>query len=203
VKKTAGILPAAGASVRMGKPKQLLPVGGTTLLDRALGQALNSKLDRVVLVLGFKFEEILLRLQTDCHHPKLQIIKNKRFREGMSTSIIAGLSAVENHYDQVMIILADMPHITSALINCLLDGFFKSRLPLGAIKTGQRRTHPVIISRAFYPHVHELTGDIGARHLFDTYSDHVLMVEPSWDIEYMDIDTHEDYLKLKKKLEKP
>ena len=197
MKRTAGIVPAAGASVRMGQPKQLLPVGGTTLLDRALGQALNSKLDRVVLVLGFKFEEILGRLQTDCHHPKLQIIENKRFREGMSTSIIAGLSAVEKHYDQVMIILADMPHITSTLINCLLDGFSKSRLPLGAVKTGQRRTHPVMISRPFYSHVHELRGDVGARNLFDTYSDQVFMVEPSWDIEYRDIDTQEDYLKLK------
>lgn len=200
MKRIAGLLLAAGASTRMGKPKQLLRLGETTLLDRALGQALNSKLDHIVLVLGFKSEEILRRLQTDRHHPKLRIIENKRFREGISSSIVAGLSAVEKHYDQVMIILADMPHITSKLINCLLQAFFESQLPLGAVKAGQRRTHPVIISRPFYPHVHELKGDIGARHLFARYSDRVCLVEPSWDIEDMDIDTEEDYLKLKERL---
>jgi len=100
VKRIAGLLLAAGASTRMGKPKQLLRLGETTLLDRALGQALNSKLDHIVLVLGFKSEEILRRLQTDRHHPKLRIIENKRFREGISSSIVAGLSAVEKHYDK-------------------------------------------------------------------------------------------------------
>jgi molybdenum cofactor cytidylyltransferase len=202
VKKTAGILLAAGASLRMGEAKQLLPLGGETLLDHALGQALNSKLDRVVLVLGFRSEEILRRLQTDCRHPKLQIIKNLRFREGMSTSLIAGLSAVEKHYDQVMIILADMPHIASPLINRLLEGFSRSGLPLGAVKAGQRRIHPVIISRPFYPHVHKLTGDVGARHLFDTHSGDVYMVEPPWDIEDTDIDTPADYLKLEHRWQK-
>ncbi|MEJ2724751.1 MAG: nucleotidyltransferase family protein [Deltaproteobacteria bacterium] len=200
MKRIAGLLLAAGASTRMGKPKQLLPVAGKTLLDRALVQALCSKLDHVVLVLGFKSQEILSRLQTDRHHPKLQIIENERFREGISSSIIAGLSAVEEHYDQVMIILADMPHITSKLVNCLLEAFFESPLPLAAVKAGQRRTHPVIISRPFYPHVRELKGDIGARHLFATYSERVCLVEPPWDIEDMDIDTQEDYLKLEKSL---
>jgi molybdenum cofactor cytidylyltransferase len=96
-----------------------------------------------------------------------------------------------------MILLADMPHITSPLINRLLEGFSKCGLPLGAVKAGQRRTHPVIITRPFYPHVHELTGDVGARHVFDAHSGDVFMVEPPWDIEDMDIDIPEDYRKLK------
>jgi molybdenum cofactor cytidylyltransferase len=155
------------------------------------------------MVLGFRSRQILDRLQTDRRHPKLQIIKNHRFREGLSSSIIAGLSAVENHYDQVMIILADMPHITTELINCLIGAFFQSQLPLGAVKTGQRRTHPVIVSRPFYPHLHKLQGDIGARDLFSRYSDRVCLVEPPWEIDDADIDTEADYLKLKERLKEP
>jgi len=202
VNKIAGLLLAAGTSMRMGKPKQMLPAGGMTLLDRILGQALNSNLELVVLVLGFKSQEILHHLQTDRYHPKLRIIENTRFREGIGSSIIAGLSVVEKDYNQVMIILADMPHITSDLINHLLHAYFESRLPLGAVRTKKRRSHPVIISRPFYPHLHELRGDTGARRLFTQYPDRVCVVETDNDFVDLDIDTREDYLKFKEMLEK-
>lgn len=200
--KIAGLLLAAGASTRMGKPKQMLPAGGMTLLDRVLGQALNSDLDLVVLVLGFSSQKILHHLRADRRHPKLQIIENKRFREGIGSSIIAGLSVVEKDYNHVMIILADMPHITTNLINHLLQSYFESGLPLGALKTKKRRSHPVIISRPFYSHLHELKGDTGARELFTQYPERVCVVQTDNDFVDMDIDTREDYLKFKEMLEK-
>jgi len=54
VERVAGILLAAGASTRMGKTKQLLPLGGKTLVERVLIEALTSELDKVVLVLGYQ-----------------------------------------------------------------------------------------------------------------------------------------------------
>ena len=194
----AGLLLAAGTSTRMGRPKQLLPVGGKRLLDIVLGETLRSDLDTVVLVLGHMAEDIMAGLSTDLHHPKLRIIENNRFREGISSSIIAGLSEVENACDHVMIILADMPHLTAGLINLLLHQYLESRLPLAGLKIENRRSHPVIISRKFYPEVHQLQGDVGARDLFLKYPDQVCLVEAGESYDDMDIDTMEDYANIKK-----
>jgi molybdenum cofactor cytidylyltransferase len=200
VKKVAGLILAAGASTRMGKPKQLLPVKGISILDLLLDEVLNSELDLVLVVLGYQAQEIRESLRTDLNHPKLQTIENKNYRDGISSSIITGLSEVEGRYDHVMIILADIPLITSNLINHLLHRYLSSRLPLGAITIKNRRTHPVIFGRRLYHELHRLRGDSGARDLFLKYPDQVCLVEPEEDYDDMDIDTPEDYLEFKKSL---
>jgi molybdenum cofactor cytidylyltransferase len=199
--KVAGLLLAAGASTRMGQPKQLLRMGKETLLDRILGEALGSDLDLTVLVLGHQAKEIKHGLRTDLHHPKLRIIENKLYLNGISTSIITGLSEVEDVFDNVMIILADMPLINSGLINLLLREYLASHLQLGAIKLIGRRSHPVVIGRQFYDELHQLKGDMGARDLFLKYAHQVCLVEPEQDYDDVDLDTIEEYLEFKESLD--
>ena len=198
--KVAGILLAAGASTRMGAIKQLLPIEGGTLLGRVICEALSSDLDKVILVLGYEANEIRKSLGNILAHPKLKVIENKRYREGISTSIIAGLSKVKDTYHHVMILLGDMPAITSALINLLLRRFFDSRLPIGAISIKGERSHPVIFGRIFYPELNALRGDIGARALFEKYPDRVCFVEPEQYFDDRDIDTPDDYLEFRSTL---
>ncbi len=199
--KVAGLVLAAGASTRMERPKQLLTVGEQTLLDRILSHTLDSLLDHVVLVLGSNAQRIRKGLKTNLRHPRLKVIVNKQYRDGISSSIIASLAEVEHAYDHVMIILADMPGITSSIINDLLYHYLSSGLQLGAIKMKNRRSHPVIIGRRFYENLHQLKGDVGARDLFITYADHVCLVEPQNHYDDIDIDTFEDYLKFKRSRE--
>lgn len=201
MRKVAGLILAAGASTRMGRPKQLLPVGDRSFLDHILGETLDSKLDIVILVLGYRAQEIKKGLKTDLNHPRLKIVENRNYRDGISSSIITGLSEVEDKSDHLMVILADMPHITSDLIDRLLHQYLASRLPLGAIKIGNRRSHPVIFGRKLYHELRQLRGDKGARDLFLKYPDQVCMVEPRGDYKDMDIDTPEDYLEFKKSLD--
>ncbi len=199
--KVAGLILAAGASTRMGRPKQLLPVGKVSLLDCVLGEALKSDLDIIILVLGHQAREIMEGLETDVHHPKLNIIENKNYKDGISSSIIAGLSEVEAKYDHCMVILADMPHITTNLINTLLHKYLASNFPVGAIKIRNKRSHPVIIGRGFYTELHQLKGDVGARDLFRQHVDQVCLVEPEEDYDDTDIDTPEDYVEFKKSMD--
>jgi len=196
----AGLVLAAGASSRMGIPKQLLPAGDTLLLERVLAQALRSKLDLVVLVLGFKAHEIRGKIRSGSLQSNLKIVENTDYKLGISSSIIAGLSHVEKNYAHVMILLGDMPYITSGVINRLVSGYLESGLPLGALKVRRKRSHPVIIGRPFFPALHRLTGDQGARDLFVSHKDQVCLVDPGEDYDDMDIDTYEDYLKFKKTL---
>ena len=199
--KVAGLVLAAGASTRMGQPKQLLRMGEETLLDHVLGETLDSDLDLTVLVLGHQAREIKQDLRTDLHHPKLKIIENRLYLDGISTSIITGLSEAEDVFDHVMIILADMPLINSSLINMLLHEYLASHLQLGAIKLIGRRSHPVIIGRPFYDELYRLKGDVGARDLFVKYADQVCLVEPEQDYDDVDIDTMEEYLEFKESLD--
>ena len=195
--KVAGIILSAGASTRMGTPKQLLPIQGGTILGRVLNEALNSDLDKVILVLGHKAKDIMEVLGPILTHPKLKVIENKHYKEGLSTSIIAGLSQVEGSHGHVMILLGDMPSITSNLINLLLRAFLASHKPLGAIKLKGKRSHPVIFSRTLYHELHALRGDVGAKGLFQKYRDRVCLVEPEESYDNRDIDTQEDYLEFK------
>jgi molybdenum cofactor cytidylyltransferase len=197
----AGLVLAAGASVRMGTPKQLLPAGDALLLERVLEQTLRSRLDHVVLVLGFKADEIRKSLRSSRDAPRLKIVENRDHEKGISTSIIAGLSQVEKNFSHIMILLGDMPHITSGVINRLVSEYLESGLPLGALKVRGKRSHPVIIGRPFFPALHRLTGDQGARDLFVSHKDQVCLVDPGEDYDDMDIDTYEDYLEFKKTLE--
>jgi molybdenum cofactor cytidylyltransferase len=197
----AGLVLAAGASTRMGKPKQLLPILGETLLGRVLNASLKSNLQRVVLVLGHGAEEIQAEIEEILEHPKLRVIKNRQYKWGISSSIIAGLSVIEKSHGHVMILLADMPHIDTNLINLLLRQYLASGQPIGAVKIRNRRSHPVIFSRKMYFELRRLRGDRGAKDLFQRYGDKVILVEPEGPYDNRDIDTPEDYVKLRSALE--
>ncbi len=198
--KTAGIILAAGASVRMGKTKQLLPLDGGILLERVLNEALKSDLDLVVLVLGHQSNEIRSALKNTLQHQKLNIVENPQYKKGISTSIRAGLTAVEN-YGHAMFLLADMPYIKSNMINSLLHQYLDSGLPIGAIEVNKKRSHPVIFNRQMYDELQELRGDVGARSLFRKYSNKICLVTPDEFYDDRDIDTEKEYLEFKKTLE--
>lgn len=192
----AGIILAAGESKRMGRPKQLLSTGSETLLFKVLREVLDSTLEEVVLVLGHEAEQIRESLGSVAGHPGLKIVLNPRYKEGMSTSLIAGLSLVDKRCARIMVILGDMPHLSAWLIDEFRREVEASRSPLGAVAVFGRRSHPVVIGREFYGAVHGLTGDRGARHLFQEHSDLVCMVEFGKTYDASDIDTPEDYHRL-------
>jgi molybdenum cofactor cytidylyltransferase len=191
--KTAGIILAAGASSRMGRPKQLLDLGGLSLLDHVLKISLSSALDFIVLVLGSHSQEIRDGLKTDIHDPRLRIVENTDWKKGISSSIIRGMSEAQDRCDHCMVILADMPYITTELINDLLKRYLDSGLHLGAIQVDDRRSLPVIFGRALFKELMLLEGDVGARDLFRKYSGDVCLVKAGRDFHDADMDTPEDY----------
>ena len=192
-RKVAGILLAAGASTRMGALKQLLPVAGVTLVERTLTAALESRLDRLVLVLGHRAPEIETALSGFIPNPKLTIVHNRHYQEGISSSLVAGVEEIAHSHDHAMILLADMPFIDHHVINLLIEGYLKAQLPMGAIKVGERAAHPVVFRRDLFFELKTLTGDVGARSLLKKYNDRVCLIEPGADYDERDIDDRADY----------
>jgi molybdenum cofactor cytidylyltransferase len=191
--KVAGLLLAAGSSSRMGRPKQLLPFGEQSLIEHAVKEALRSDLHRLHIVLGCRAEEIRDSIGPDLDGRRVQVIENPRYAEGISTSILSGMQVIEREYDHALILLGDMPWITAELINQLIREYLKSGMSLGAVKKMEQRTLPVIVGRKFFPHLHQLQGDVGARELFLRFPREVCLVEADNPYEDTDIDTPEDY----------
>ncbi|EFK11474.1 conserved hypothetical protein [delta proteobacterium NaphS2] len=198
--EVAGILLAAGASTRMGSLKQLLPVAGMSLLERSLTAALASRLDRLVLVLGHRAGDIEGALSTVGHDARLTIVHNRDYLQGISSSLVAGVKEISQNHDHAMVLLGDMPFIDRHIIDHLIAAYLKSRLPIGAVKAGERPSHPVVFRRDLFPELITLTGDMGARSLLTKYSDRICFIWPDSDYDYRDIDTQEDYQKIQKDL---
>lgn len=198
-KSVGAIVLAAGRSARMGRPKQLLPFSGNILAWQVVNEALKAGLSRVVLVLGYKADEIRAALKSRMRsYPRLETIVNEDFDRGMSTSIIAGLSAIETTHDYMMILLADMPFIRREVIDLLLARYLVSDKPIGAIKLKKGFGHPVVFHRRVFPELRRLQGDRGARSIIEKYGPKVCLVEPPKAYDPFDIDTREDFAKAEK-----
>ena len=191
--KTAGIILAAGESKRMGRPKQLLSLRGVPLICRSVGEALASSLDFVVVVLGYRADEIKKVLVQDYPEGRYQILYNDKYPEGMASSMRLGIKQIRGTYDHAMIILADMVHIDAPLINHLLKRYLACGRPIGAITIQGRRSHPVIFARTVFPQLFTIEGDKGGRDLFHSYEGKICLVPAPPGYRELDIDTPQDY----------
>ena len=200
IKPTAGIILAAGAATRFGQPKQLLRLKDKYLIEWVLDAAINSRLGRIVLVLGHAHQKILQALGKKVQHSKLHVEVNPNYKKGQSDSLRVGLATVKNDFPAVIFLLGDQPMLDSATINTLLEKFWSADKNI-CIPTcrGVRKT-PAIFSRRFYSQLMDIKGDIGARQLIDANPNQVLPIEIDDPLCFFDIDTEQDFAKLKKKL---
>ena len=193
---TAGIILAAGASVRFGQPKQLIKLRGKYLIEKVLDAALKSRLDRVVLVLGHEYQSILQALGAKVRDPQLEVVINHQYREGQSSSLKAGLESVRQAYSSVMYLLADQPMINSNTIDLLLDQFHGSGREIGVPVFEGQRGNPTIFKRSIYEEIMMLDGDIGARDIIAKNADRVLYAKIKDPLCFFDIDSPEDLKRL-------
>jgi len=187
--KVAGIVLAAGLSRRMGRTKALLPWGEACMLDRVIVNAAGSKLDPLIVVLGHDAERI--REQVDLH--RVNVVINHAYAAGQSTSLHAGLDAVGPDVDAALFLLGDQPFITTEIINTLITAF-QSRQSCFVIPVYRgTRGNPVLVQRSVFGLLKNISGDRGARCLFDAMNEQIREVEVSSPAVLVDIDTLTEY----------
>lgn len=188
-KKIAGIILAAGSASRMGKTKQLLPFGESTLLGRVIQNARNSRLHEIIVVLGHDADKISRTIDL----AGTRVIRNTAYAKGQSTSLIKGVEAVSSSCDAAMFLLADQPLVTAAIINRLADAFETGNAPIAIPYCNGKRGNPVIIARPLFHRLASLSADTGARVLFEEFKDTILKVSIPDDAILVDVDTLADY----------
>ena len=185
----SAILLAAGESKRMGKPKQLLPFGQSTLLEQAIDNLLNSAVDEIIVVLGYKVEEVKKTIAVK----PVKMVVNPNYRQGMSTSIIAGLILVDSQAQAVMLALGDQPSVDSQTINQLIEEFYRHDKGIAIPTYRGIRGHPIIFAIKYKQKLLGLKGDIGGREIIKHHPDDVLEVAVDSESVISDIDTRNDY----------
>lgn len=186
--KVAGIILAAGKSKRLGIPKMLLPLGSGTVIEETVQNAVGSKLDEVLVVVGCRAKEVAGALRG----APVRLVLNRSYEQGMSMSIIAGINSVSPGTASVMVIPSDQPLISSATVNLLLYAFYRGNHGIVVPVCRGQRGHPAIFSLAYRDEILELKGE-GLRSLLTGHPDEVLEVEVATEDVISDIDTISDY----------
>jgi CTP:molybdopterin cytidylyltransferase MocA len=159
--RVAAAILAAGASRRLGQPKQLLPFRGTTLLRAMIGELAASSCDRVAVVLGAHASEVAATLLD----LELTRLVNPAWREGMASSIRCAAGwAMATRSEALLIATCDQPRLTTAHVDRLIAAFAE-----GAHATGSRYSGvvgvPAIFGAPDFLALGALDGDLGARSL--------------------------------------
>jgi molybdenum cofactor cytidylyltransferase len=181
-----GLVLAAGGSRRLGRPKQLLAYRDTTLLGHVLDVARACALRQLVVAVGGHAEEV--RATVDLRGA--DVVVNDRFGEGCSSSIAAGLMAIDPLCDVLVLMLGDQPGVTPATVQALLAG--RGDAPIAVCCYDDGRGHPLAFDPSVFDELANLHGDKGVWKLLDRRAAGVLEV-PIPGPTPRDVDTMEDY----------
>jgi molybdenum cofactor cytidylyltransferase len=155
----SSVILAAGASVRMGRPKLAIPVRGEPMIRRVTRAAIESRCREVIVVLG---------TDADVYRPMLdglavRIVVNPAPAEGMGSSLRTGIAAVSAAARAAVVLLADQPLVTPEIIDHLIEGAAASHRRIVASAYDDTMGPPVYFDRAYFRELLTLEGDRGAR----------------------------------------
>jgi molybdenum cofactor cytidylyltransferase len=184
----SGLVLGAGASRRLGPPKQLLPFRGTTMLGWVVDQVQHAgSLDEVVIVLGRAADQIREEVDFGAAH----IVENPVYGAGCSSSYHAGIGTLNPDSAAIMIILGDMPGITTEVIDRLAAAWRAGDAPIALCSYQGRKGHPLIFARSMFAQLVDLHGDKAAWKLVDANAEFVQEVH--FDLPFPDdVNTPED-----------
>src|SRR5215813_5853809 len=182
----AAIVLVAGASTRLGQPKQLLVLDGESLLRRTVRLAQQAGCDPVFVVLGFE----AARMQQELSGLEANPVINDDWPSGMGSSLRSGIEAVMKAIPQpqkVLILLCDQPTLSSEILSNLLQISAKEKSPITASSYAGKLGVPAIFDQQLYPDLVKVEGDQGARSVIQRYENQTTTVEFRGGI--IDIDT--------------
>ncbi|KAA2238754.1 nucleotidyltransferase family protein [Chitinophaga agrisoli] len=191
---TGLIILAAGASTRMGAPKQNLVFKGKTLLQHAIDTAIESHCTPVIVVKG---AHAVIISPENLPADRVSIIDNPNWQEGLASSIRTGISALQQKAPAatgVILMLCDQPYVEAAHLNGLMLKKLETGKGIIASYYNDTMGVPALFDKAFFPALLSLAGEEGAKKLLYQYEDEVTAVP--FPLGSVDVDTPADYERL-------
>lgn len=162
------LIMAAGASRRLGQPKQLLEYKGETLLRRISKEALKAQIGNLTVVLGFDH----INIKKEITDLKLDVFINEEWEEGLGASIRNGLKHVLNknpQTDAILLSMVDQPFIDATHLKKLVNAYNAARQMIIASAYSGTFGVPVLIDCFYFDMLKELKGDEGGKKIFVNY----------------------------------
>jgi molybdenum cofactor cytidylyltransferase len=182
----AAVILAAGRSTRMGARNKLLAdVGGRPMLRHVAEAALASRARPVLVVVGHQAEAVknaLVGLQVG-------FVENPGYAAGLSSSLKKGIAALPGDCAGMLVLLGDMPEITSAHLDRLISAFTPGAI---VVPTHQgKRGNPVLWPATCLGDMRHLEGDAGAKLLLAAHAEKIISVDLGSQAIFADVDTPE------------
>jgi len=188
--RLAVVILAAGQSSRLGHAKQLVMLNNQTLIERQCKLA-TSVTSHVVCVLGALIDDIAPLISSINAPQDIQLVENKNWQHGMSSSIAAGIAALPTHIEAAMIVLVDQWQLTRSDLNNLVSHWQKNKNNIAIASSTQKQTNegeytntkylgpPVIFPAKYFNELRSLTGESGAKPVIKKYFQSLSKVEIS------------------------
>jgi len=188
----AGILLAAGTSSRMGSNKMLFELGGESVLRGAARRALAGGLSPLLVVLGHQAEAARRELDgLPC-----QTVVNPNYEQGINTSLKAGVAALPSGVTAAMVMLADMPFVTSEMIAGMIERYRHGQAPLVISDYEGVNAPPMLYDRALFAELGAMTGEGCGRQVVKRHRNEADVI--AWPVSALaDLDVPEDYARLR------
>lgn len=185
--RVGALVLAAGRSERMGgRNKLLAAVDGRPMVCRVVDEVRASRARPLVVVTGYEAD----RVQAAVVGRPVEFAHNSGFAAGMSTSIRVGIEALGDRVDGALVCLGDMPWVTGAVLDTLIEAFAETRGEGVCVPHYRgRRGNPVLWPTARFADLLTLRGDVGARALLEAGSPGLHAVPVSHDGVLRDVDT--------------
>lgn len=187
------IVLAAGASTRMGTPKQLLLYRGWSLLRHTVEIAMSSSCQPIIVVLGAQAE----RIKPQVDSLPVQIVENPRWATGMGSSIQVGMAAtlkINPDLEAVIILLCDQPLISPQLIIHMIASYRKTTKAIVACEYDRTVGAPALFGHILFPQLAQLTGQAGAKQVIRQHNTELVRIP--FPEGALDVDTRLDYERL-------
>jgi molybdenum cofactor cytidylyltransferase len=189
---TGAVILAAGASVRLGTPKQTILYEGKPLLQHAIEAAHGAGCQPVVVVLGAHADAILAHL-AHFHLSPATIVHNDHWKQGIGTSIAVGIKALqqaENAVAAAIMMVCDQPYADAALLRTLIAQHEQTGRGIVASTYAETEGVPALFSNKYFDALIHLSGDTGAKKIMLQHQEDVALVP--FEKGVIDIDTIRD-----------
>lgn len=173
----------------MGRPKQTLPYGESTILQSVIRAVENSSVDSLTVVLGFKREEVQEALQGS----NAKVVINPEPERGMLSSVQCGIMSMTDATDALLIVLGDQPQLRPSTIDALIAAAEHSSKGIFLPTNGGKRGHPLLLRASYKEEILVLPLSVGLNALVTAHEEDIEEVPIQSPEILEDIDTQEDY----------